>query len=157
MMNHKIIMRTGLVAALLLVFVGAQADEKSGEAISWQVISSGSTNSSSPNFGLLGTSGETSIGAGSSLNFGVSHGFWVTVIGGGCCSIRGDIDDNGTENPDIVDLIYLVTYMFQGGPEPVCMEATDINGDELPQPNIADLIHMVMFMFQEGPEIVPCR
>ena len=72
-----------------------------------------------------------------------------------CCQIRGDIDNNGS-GPDIADLIYMVTYMFQEGPEPPCMTAVDINGDELPEPDIADLIYLVTFMFQDGPPPAVC-
>ena len=73
-----------------------------------------------------------------------------------CCTNRGDIDNNGTEEPDIADLIYMVTYMFQEGPPPACMLAIDINGDELPDPDIADLMYLVTFMFQDGPPPAPC-
>jgi hypothetical protein len=72
-----------------------------------------------------------------------------------CCQIRGDIDNSGSD-PDIADLIYMVTYMFQDGPAPACMAATDINGDEQAEPDIADLIHLVNYMFQDGPDLVPC-
>ncbi|MEA3297517.1 MAG: lectin like domain-containing protein [candidate division Zixibacteria bacterium] len=63
--------------------------------------------------------------------------------------ICGDIDGNGSE-PDIVDLIYLVNYMFQSGPLPPVMEATDVDGSGS-GPDIADLIYLVNYMFQEGP------
>ena len=72
-----------------------------------------------------------------------------------CCLIRGDINNDGSD-PDIADLIYMVTYMFQEGPRPPCMTAVDINGDDLPKPDIADLIYLVTFMFQDGPPPVAC-
>jgi hypothetical protein len=73
-----------------------------------------------------------------------------------CCDHRADIDHNGDSEPDITDLIYLVTFMFQEGPEPPCMEEADINGDGTENPDISDLIYLVTYMFQEGPDIVPC-
>ena len=72
-----------------------------------------------------------------------------------CCQIRGDIDAN-LAGPDIADLIYMVTYMFQEGPDLPCPETADINGDELPEPDIADLIYLVTFMFQDGPPPADC-
>ncbi len=84
-----------------------------------------------------------------------------------CCEKRGDIDHNGSD-PDIADLIYLVTFMFQEGPLPPCDEPfspecpehyfpeTDVNNDGVCEPDIADLIYLVTFMFQEGPALVPC-
>ena len=72
-----------------------------------------------------------------------------------CCDLVGDIDNNGTGS-DIADLIYLVNFMFQNGPEPPCMAEADINGNGT-GPDITDLIYLVSFMFQNGPPPVPCQ
>jgi aminopeptidase N len=63
-------------------------------------------------------------------------------------AVPGDIDNNGA-GPDITDLIYMVTYMFQGGPPPPIMNVLDMNNDC--EQDIADLIHLVQYMFQGGP------
>jgi hypothetical protein len=68
-----------------------------------------------------------------------------------CCLVPGDIDYDGI-GPNIADLIYLVNFMFQGGPESVCTQNTDLDGNG-DGPNIADLIYLVTFMFQDGPEL----
>jgi hypothetical protein len=72
-----------------------------------------------------------------------------------CCTLRGDVDDDGA-GPNITDLIFLVRFMFQQGPEPSCMDATDVNGNGTETPDITDLIYLVTFMFQQGPAPVPC-
>jgi len=72
-----------------------------------------------------------------------------------CCEgQRGDVDYNAV-GPDIADLVYLVTYMFQDGPVPPCMESADIDGVG-GEPDIADLVHLVGYMFQEGPPPAEC-
>ena len=71
---------------------------------------------------------------------------WYTGMGS-CGDVNGDGD-----GPDIADLIYLVNFMFQEGPEPPDLSKCDVNssgGD----PDIADLIALVSFMFQEGPPL----
>jgi hypothetical protein len=77
-----------------------------------------------------------------------------------CCTIRGDVDLNGETAPDISDLIFLVSFMFQEGPRPGCMGNAEIDGDDGPDPDcgpdIADLRYLVHYMFQEGPAPVPC-
>ncbi|GEM_PF-1484682 len=60
-----------------------------------------------------------------------------------------DIDYSGVI--DIADLVYLVDYMFNGGPPPDIMDAADVNGS-CSGPNIADLVFVVDFFFQQGPE-----
>ena len=154
-----------------IVIADEEADDpKSGEEINWQVISSGGTDGTSDSYGLLGTAGQIAVGAGASDNYGLSHGYWQqTGTGGtGCCVFRGDVNHDGTAVPDIADLVYLVTYMFQDGPTPICDEPgasgcpehyyaeTDVNGDGTCIPDIADLVYLVTFMFQDGPALVPC-
>jgi hypothetical protein len=65
--------------------------------------------------------------------------------------VCGDADNDGF-GPDISDLVYLVTFMFQGGPEPPVMEACDIDGDGSANPNVADLVYLANYMFTDGPE-----
>jgi immune inhibitor A len=66
-------------------------------------------------------------------------------------ALCGDADGSGT-GPDIVDLIYLVTYMFQGGPPPVDMNTVDVDGNGV-GPDIVDLVYLVTYMFQHGPAL----
>jgi len=70
------------------------------------------------------------------------------------CVIRGDINHDGTA-PNISDLVFLVAYMFQEGPEPPSPEEADINGSGGP-PDISDLVYLVTYMFQVGPAPVIC-
>jgi hypothetical protein len=65
-----------------------------------------------------------------------------------CCEIRADIDYNGGE-PDIADLVYLVDYMFAGGPQPPCWQASDVDANDA-GPDIADLVYLVDYMFAGG-------
>ncbi|HOP07786.1 MAG TPA: thrombospondin type 3 repeat-containing protein [candidate division Zixibacteria bacterium] len=73
---------------------------------------------------------------------------------GGCCVVMGDINNDGT-GPDISDLVYLVSYMFSGGPTPVCLDACDIDGSGS-GPDISDLVYLVTYMFSGGPAPAPC-
>ena len=68
--------------------------------------------------------------------------------------ICGDIDGSGSEMVDISDLVYLVDYMFVGGPEPDPLWVADID-DCMGVIDISDLVYMVDFMFLGGP--APCE
>jgi hypothetical protein len=61
--------------------------------------------------------------------------------------VRGDV--NGDLVIDIADLIYLIDYMFTGGPPPVSEMAGDVNGSG--QLDISDLVYLVDYMFNDGP------
>jgi PKD repeat protein len=73
-----------------------------------------------------------------------------------CIGMRGNINNDAEQAIDITDLIYLVQYMFQNGPEPLCMKEANVNGDMMGEIDITDLIHLVQYMFQEGPEPFIC-
>lgn len=64
--------------------------------------------------------------------------------------ICGDMnaDDSG---PNIVDVSYLVTYLFAGGPPPPVEEIADINGGDGVL-NIVDLTYLVNYLFGGGPD-----
>jgi len=72
-----------------------------------------------------------------------------------CCSLRGDIDFNA-EGPDIADLIYLVSFMFQDGPALRCFDTADMDLDG-GTPDIIDLVDLVSFMFQDGSAPPGCE
>ena len=61
--------------------------------------------------------------------------------------VRGDV--NGDLVIDIGDLIYLIDYMFTGGPPPVSEMAGDVDGSG--QLDISDLVYLVDYMFNDGP------
>ncbi|MFH1686041.1 MAG: right-handed parallel beta-helix repeat-containing protein [bacterium] len=72
-----------------------------------------------------------------------------------CLGSTGDIDGNGV-GPDIADLVWLVNYMFNGGPMPPCLSETDVDGNS-GGPNIADLVYLVNYMFSGGPAPADCN
>jgi len=72
----------------------------------------------------------------------------------GCVGIRGNIDGLLGESIDIADLVFLVDYMFSGGPAPPVFEEADFNGDG--SLDVADLVGLVEYMFNGGPPPAPC-
>ena len=70
----------------------------------------------------------------------------------GCCHppTTGNVDDDPSDQINISDLVYLVSYMFSQGPPPPCPEEANIDGDPLGTIDIADLVYLVTFMFGAG-------
>jgi len=80
---------------------------------------------------------------------------FVTKLYESCCNhdgIRGDVDYSGSIN--IADAVFLVEYIFFGGPPPPCPEEGDADGDG--SINIADAVHLVEYIFFGGPAPPPC-
>lgn len=61
----------------------------------------------------------------------------------------GDVNGDG-QGPNIVDVTYLVNFLFDGGPPPPNMEAADMNGGD-GDVNIVDLTQLVGYLFGGGP------
>jgi hypothetical protein len=61
----------------------------------------------------------------------------------------GDVNGDG-QGPNIVDVTYLVNYLFGGGPPPPDMDAADMNGGD-GIVNVVDLTRLVGYLFGGGP------
>lgn len=82
-------------------------------------------------------------------------GFWQNFGSGCCIGIRGNIDASADNVIDILDLTYLVQYMFKDGNPPFCMDEADVNGVPAPV-DILDLTYLVAYMFKDGPDPADC-
>ncbi|MDH3891231.1 MAG: hypothetical protein OEV49_09115 [candidate division Zixibacteria bacterium] len=58
------------------------------------------------------------------------------------------------QDADISDLVYLVDFMFTGGPPPPCFDEADM--DASGSIDISDLVYLVDFMFTGGPPPLEC-
>ena len=60
----------------------------------------------------------------------------------------GDLESEGSIN--IRDIIYLIDYIYNFGPEPSPMNNADVNGDY--EVNILDIVYLINFIYKYGPE-----
>jgi hypothetical protein len=63
----------------------------------------------------------------------------------------GDCDGSGAVN--VADAVYIVNYVFKGGPPPDPLDSGDVNIDG--SVNIADAVYIISYVFGGGPE--PCN
>ena len=142
-----------LLIAALIVIGGAFAEEQeaeSGEEIKWQVISAGGHNDcSSTDFRVAGTLGQIAVDHSSSADFGHGPGFWP-ASGSGSEFVCGDA--NGSGYVDIDDIVFIVSYIFAGGPAPEPLEVGNANC--LESVDIDDIVYLVNYVFGGGSE--PC-
>jgi hypothetical protein len=64
--------------------------------------------------------------------------------------VCGDVD--ASQEVDIDDVVYLIAYIFSGGPEPVPYESGDVNCST--GVDIDDVVYMIAYIFSGGPP--PC-
>ena len=70
-------------------------------------------------------------------------------IGDACEWICGDA--NNDEMINVADAVFLINYIFKGGPAPVFYEAGDVNNDN--DIDLADIVHVVVYVFLDGPAL----
>lgn len=98
----------------------------------------------SANFRLLASAaGQPSpIGVSYSSHFKLLSGFvYASII------VSGDVDGSGSV--DISDVVFLIAYIFGGGPPPTSMVAGDANCDGTV--DISDVVYVIAFIFGGGP------
>lgn len=138
-------------ALVLLVFfststVGGEAFA-AGEQLKWQVVSGGGTNNgTSSSFKLSSTVGQTAAGPGASGTYKLNQGFWQNFSAAGVC-FCGDADNNSMIT--ISDAVYLITYIFAGGPAPNPICLGDADGNNLV--SISDVVYLINYIFAGGP------
>jgi hypothetical protein len=96
---------------------------------------------------MKGSSGQTAVGGGTSESYGVAQGYWQES---GPDYVCGDCNGDGTAN--ISDAVYLIAYIFSGGPPPDPLLSGDANCDGTP--NISDAVYLISYIFAGGP--APC-
>jgi hypothetical protein len=62
----------------------------------------------------------------------------------------GDADSNGIVN--ISDAVYLISYIFGGGPAPNPLQVGDVDCNNIV--NISDAVYLIAYIFGGGP--APC-
>jgi hypothetical protein len=76
---------------------------------------------------------------------------WSDPIQVGICVYCGDANSDGETN--IVDVVYVVNYVFRSGPSPEPYLAGDANCDG--NVTVADAVYLVNYLFKNGT--APCR
>ncbi|MEK7774723.1 MAG: choice-of-anchor B family protein [Candidatus Zixiibacteriota bacterium] len=71
-------------------------------------------------------------------------------LNGSCCiGTRGNVNGDLLDAVNVVDLTYLVAYLFSVGAPPPCLLEGDVNGSGTT--NVVDLTYLVAYLFSGGP------
>ena len=120
---------------------------QAGEQINWQVLASGGGTQTLGTLVLGSTIGQFAAGTSSAGSYLLQSGFWQNFGGGYLC---GDPDRSGDVN--VADVVYLVAYIFSGGPAPDPLASADV--DCSGSLNIADAVYLIEYIFTHGT--APC-
>jgi glucose/arabinose dehydrogenase len=68
-------------------------------------------------------------------------------VASGCSSICGDTDGSGTIN--LLDISYLINYLYRSGPAPLNLNDADVNHSGTI--NILDIAFLINYLYKSGP------
>lgn len=71
-----------------------------------------------------------------------------------CIGFRGNADSDNNETCNVLDVNYLIMYMFGNGPRPLCIDEADVNGSG--SFNVGDINYLNIYFFGGGPPPVEC-
>jgi hypothetical protein len=72
---------------------------------------------------------------------------WANKSVGLCDYVCGDANSDGDAN--VGDAVYIISFVFMGGPAPEPIEAGDVNGDGTC--NVGDAVYLIAYIFNGGP------
>jgi hypothetical protein len=78
---------------------------------------------------------------------GVYTDIIINKISTDCCNVPGDA--NSTETVNILDVTYIINYLYKGGPPPECLNEGDVN--ETCTINILDVTFLINYLYKGGP------
>jgi len=119
------------------------------------LIAAGGGSSGTTEFGFQGSIGQTGIGRSLAGTYQVFSGFWQGLPQGCCVGVTGDLNFDGISNT-ILDLNFLVSQIFRGGLDPLCLNEGDLDGNGIPS-QVLDLNVMVNKIFRGGPDPAACH
>ena len=59
-------------------------------------------------------------------------------------------DANGDGKVTVSDVVYMINYLFKGGPPPIPLKAGDVNCDG--KETVSDVVYIVSYLFKGGPK-----
>jgi len=133
----------------------AQTVTSADLVLGWTAPAGGGSRATSSSFVLTSVLGQSVTGPVSGNQLYLQQGFLQQFeLPWACCLARGDIDHDGFPTL-ITDVVYLVDWMFTGGPEPPCVYEVDLDGDG-EFPDMSDVVYLVSYLFQGGPAPIAC-
>ena len=119
-------------------------DSRQGYQMVTDVLDGFGGESESANYRIPVNSGgqPSAIGLSESANWGIEAGYVLAIR-----VTRGDVNADGIIN--VGDVVYLVSYLYKGGPEPCPVESGDATSDEIV--NVGDIVYLVTYLYKGGP------
>ncbi|MBD3219122.1 MAG: hypothetical protein GF310_12675 [candidate division Zixibacteria bacterium] len=144
-----------IVIVLILPFSQSQAEPQAADSLQKDVLSAGGSKTGSANYSMEFSLGQTASNQSNSSGYTGNWGFWASTSSGPeeCQGECGDANLDDVVN--ISDIVWIINYVFVGGPEPLPVLACgDVNSDK--DVNVSDAVWLINYVFEGGPAPSEC-
>ncbi len=123
---------------------------------SWNALGAGMFGTTYPGVYALTVYNSDLIAGGSFTYAGMNQANYIARWNGSLWSPLGYIcgDTNGDGTVDVGDVVYLISYLYRGGPAPSPVEVGDTNCDGVV--DIGDVVYMIEYLYRNGPAPPGC-
>lgn len=140
---------------LFMLILQSQSLAQNSVKVGRSVIAGGGSKSTTSIYRSSGTIGQASAGRATTSIYKLGSGFWSGPFTGSCCiGTTGDLNADGNPNT-VLDLTFMVDYIFRGGSGPLCPFEGDLDGNGSIL-TVIDLTYIIDFIFRGGDSPVPC-
>ena len=81
------------------------------------------------------------------LNSNTTYYWKIVAFDNQGTTLRGDVNNSGIT--DVGDVVYLINYLFKGGPAPTPLVAGDVTYDG--SVDVGDVVYLINYLFKGGP------
>jgi len=138
-----ILLSLGFFVLLVSLF---QLSWGSGYVIDWDNLNNGIQPESSDVYFIMSSVGQSVTGSMQGGGYVLVAGFWTGYYK------SGDVNADGVI--DLGDVLYLINYLYKGGPAPDPWEAGDVNCDGVI--DLGDLLHLINYLYKGGLPPLHC-
>jgi len=142
--RSKIILLSALFF-VLFVFL-AQLSWASGYIIDWDNLNNGIQPESSDVYFIMSSVGQSVTGSMQGDNYILVAGFWTGYYKSGDVTCDGKVD--------LGDVVFLINYLYRGGPPPSPWETGDVTCDGVI--DLGDVVYLINYLFRNGPPPLHC-
>jgi len=142
----KIFLQLGVV--LLFLVSLSQICWADAYKIEKDVLNGGIQQIGSDAYSAWSSVGQSVVGNMQGGKYVLMGGFWSAFT----YFVAGDANNDETVN--VSDVVYLINYLFIGGPPPVAFPSGDVNCDG--KINASDVVYLINYLFIHGPALEMC-
>ncbi len=147
--------KAALILALLIAFSGSSnlfaQSSSTNYRIPTDAIAPGGKNPISPNYRISDCIGQPTPPAVAASNSYIVYAGYIYTR---CDCYPGDAD--GTGGINMLDILYLIAYLYKGGPPPKPYVLCSADPDGSCTSNMLDILHLIAYLYKGGPAPLNC-